>query len=47
MEEYTKEKWEEMGLLSSTSEDRKDKVAHALNVALKAMIENSVHSDNT
>jgi hypothetical protein len=45
--EYTREKWEDIGLLSSTPEDRKDKVAHALNVAVKAMIENVVHSDNT
>ena len=33
--EYTREKWEDIGLLSSTPEDRKDKVAHALNVAVK------------
>lgn len=44
--EYTREKWEEIGLLESTPEDRKDKVAHALNVVLKSIIENSMHSDN-
>jgi len=45
--EYTREKWEEIGLLSSTPEDRKDKVAHALNVAVISMIENRIHSDDT
>jgi hypothetical protein len=43
--EYSKAKWEEIGLLEATPEDRKDKVVHALNLILKAIIENTIHSD--
>jgi hypothetical protein len=40
MEAYTREKWEEIGLLSGIPEDRKDNVVNALNVAVKGMTEN-------
>ena len=43
MEAYTREKWEEIGLLSGIPEDRKDNVVNALNVAVKGMTENLVH----
>ena len=43
--EYTKEKWEELGLLESTPEDRKDKAVHALNLALKWISDKSINSD--
>lgn len=43
---YTREKWEELGLLESTPEDRKDKAVHALNLAVRWMNDNSINSDD-
>lgn len=42
---YTREKWEEFGLLESTPEDRKDKAVHALNLAVHWINDNSINSD--
>lgn len=42
---YTREKWEEIGLLESIPEDRKDKAASALNISLKWVNDNSINSD--
>jgi len=46
-EGYTREKWEEIGLLESTPEDRKDKVVNALNILMKTVEINQIHSDDT
>jgi hypothetical protein len=42
MKTYKKE-WESLGLLSSTPEDRKDKVVNAINIAIDAMIEDATY----
>lgn len=46
MEEYTREKWEEIGISESIPEDRKDKAVRALNIALKWIHDNSINSDD-
>jgi hypothetical protein len=43
--DYTREKWEELGLLESTPEDRKDKAVHALNLAVHWINNNTIDSD--
>ena len=44
---YTRQKWERIGFLEDTPEDRKDKVANVLNILMKTVIENQTHSDDT
>lgn len=45
MDEYTREKWEDIGILKNIPEDRKDKVVNALNIATNAMKVNTIHTD--
>ena len=48
MENFTlksKNEWEELGLLESTPEDRKDKATHALNLAVRWISDNSINGD--
>ena len=42
MEEVQLPNWEELGLLSETPDDRKDKVKHALDITMHAMVENEI-----
>jgi len=46
MEEFTREKCEAVGILINTPEDRKDKVVKAINLAIEAILENMIHSDD-
>ncbi len=43
---FTKEKFEAVGVLVNTPEDRKDKVVKAINLANEAMIEDMAHTTN-
>jgi len=44
--EYTKEKWEEIGLLIGTPEDRKDKAVRVLNIGLKHLLDKQAKEKN-
>lgn len=47
MKDYskTKEEWEAIGVLELTPEDRKDKLVHALNIAVKWLIDFPTNTD--
>jgi len=44
--DYTKEKWENLGLLNNIPEDRKDNVVETLNFAVKLLLDNQIHLSN-
>lgn len=45
--DYTRKDWERIGFLEDTPEERKDNVANVLNILMKTVIENQIHSDDT
>ena len=45
MENYSREKWEMLGLLENTPEDRKQKAVDALNIAINWLTELKINSD--
>ena len=44
--DYTKKRWEDIGLLANTPEDRKDSVVHSLNIAAKWLVDAPINSDD-
>ncbi len=40
MKEYSREKWEGIGLLETIPEERKDRVVRVLNIVLKKLLDN-------
>jgi hypothetical protein len=44
-EGYTREKWEDLGLLETIPEDRKDKAVHALNLSCKWTSDKTINPD--